>query len=126
MAESMMRAPVGSSLKVSGIKIAVPAAGPRPGSTPMNVPRTQPMRAKARYCRLSAAVRPAVRCASVSIACSASHPECADRQRHLEPVVEDVEDAEAPRECRQRDCDRGPCAENEQHSHDEWQHGQPV
>ena len=27
----MMRAPVGSSLKVSGIRMAVPAAGPEPG-----------------------------------------------------------------------------------------------
>ena len=34
----MMIAPVGSSLKVSGIRMAVPAAGPSPGSTPISVP----------------------------------------------------------------------------------------
>ena len=63
-----MRAPVGSSLKVSGIRIAVPAAGPSPGSTPISVPRMQPISAKARFCRLIAAVRPVMRCCKVSTA----------------------------------------------------------
>src|SRR5688572_26235187 len=113
MAESMMRAPVGSSLKVSGIRIAVPAAGPRPGRTPMSVPRMQPISAKVRFCRLSAAAIPVIRYCSVSIVRSALHPECADRQRHLEPVVEDVEDTEASGERSQRDGDRGSRTKNQ-------------
>ena len=41
----MMMAPVASRLKVSGIRIAVPAAGPSPGSTPISVPSMQPAKA---------------------------------------------------------------------------------
>ena len=67
MALSMISAPIGSSVKVSGIRIAVPAAGPSPGSTPISVPRMQPMSAKLKFCRLVAAARPVRRCCSVSM-----------------------------------------------------------
>jgi hypothetical protein len=49
MAASMMIAPMGSRLKVTGMRIAVPAAGPSPGRTPMRVPRMQPMKAYKRF-----------------------------------------------------------------------------
>src|SRR5512134_516425 len=94
MADSMINAPVGSSLNVSGIRMAVPAAGPSPGSTPISVPNVQPMSAKARFCRLIAAARPVMRCCRVSTPAT-SYPEHAYRQRHLEPMVEDMEHAEA-------------------------------
>jgi hypothetical protein len=48
MAHSMMIAPVASRLKVSGIRMAVPAAGPRPGSRPIRVPSMQPAKANSR------------------------------------------------------------------------------
>ena len=63
-----MRPPVGSSLKVSGIRMAVPAAGPSPGRTPISVPRMQPINANARFCQLMAAARPVIRCCNVSTA----------------------------------------------------------
>ena len=66
MAASMMMAEVGLSLKVIGIRIAVPAAGPRPGSTPISVPRTQPMKAKARFSSESATENPIINCCKLS------------------------------------------------------------
>ena len=41
----MMMAPVGSSTTVMGIRMAVPAAGPTPGRTPISVPNVHPMKA---------------------------------------------------------------------------------
>jgi hypothetical protein len=61
MAASMMMAPVASSVNVSGIRIAVPAAGPRPGRTPISVPSTQPASAKARFAGVSAEAKPEAR-----------------------------------------------------------------
>ena len=75
-----------------------------PGSTPISVPSMQPMNAKARFCRLMAAAKPVIRCCKVSTA-STSDPEHADRQRHVEPVEEDVEDAEAAGHRAERDGD---------------------
>ncbi|MCY1248710.1 hypothetical protein D9M72_621710 [compost metagenome] len=66
MALNMMMAPVGSRLKVSGMRIAVPAAGPRPGSTPMSVPSMQPRKANVRLSTESAAARPFMRRENVS------------------------------------------------------------
>ena len=40
---SMMTAEVGSRLNVTGSRRAIVAAGPRPGSTPIAVPRIAPM-----------------------------------------------------------------------------------
>src|SRR5262245_30621668 len=125
MALSMISAPTGSSLKVSGIRMAVPAAGPSPGSTPISVPSTQPIRANAKFCRLIAAARPARRWSNVSIAAKPLESQRADRQRHLEPIVEDVEDAKAPG-CRGEQNGGGrPRAERQQQTADEEQHGQP-
>jgi hypothetical protein len=41
----MMMPPVGGSWKVSGIRMAMPAAEPIPGSTPTRVPMMQPIKA---------------------------------------------------------------------------------
>src|SRR3990172_11715594 len=123
MADSMMRPPVGSSLKVSGIRIAVPAAGPSPGRTPISVPRMQPTMAKARFCQLMAAARPVIRCCRVSTVASL-YSEHADGQRHLEPIVENVKHAEAARDCCERDGEQGARAECQQQAGDEGQHGE--
>src|SRR5262245_46642778 len=125
MALSMMRAPIGSSVKVSGIRIAVPAAGPSPGSTPISVPRKQPISAKPRFCRLVAAVKPESRCWKVSTVASLSKSERADRQRHLEPVEEDMEDAEASRQRGEQNRGRRERAKRKQQTSYEEQHGQP-
>jgi hypothetical protein len=42
MQDSMMIADVGGIVNVSGSRIAMPLAAPRPGSTPMMTPRTMP------------------------------------------------------------------------------------
>src|SRR5919198_245609 len=139
MALSMMSAPTGSSLKVSGIRIAVPAAGPSPGSTPINVPSKQPISAKPKFCRLIAAAKPVTRCWSVSIVRPRQsmipksgnqfsekimlhqklQPKRADRERHLEPVIEDVEDTEASRRGREQNGKGRSRAERQQQAGDE-------
>jgi hypothetical protein len=58
MAVSMMIPPTGSRLKVTGISIAVPAAGPSPGRTPIRVPRIQPMKAYRRFMGIMATEKP--------------------------------------------------------------------
>jgi hypothetical protein len=45
MAASMMMAPVGSMLKVSGSRITMPPAEPMPGRTPTRVPIRHPIKA---------------------------------------------------------------------------------
>jgi len=62
----MMIAGVGLSLKVMGIRIAVPAAGPRPGKTPIRVPKMQPTKAKRRFCRERATEKPIISCCRLS------------------------------------------------------------
>ena len=46
----MMMEAIGDMPKVSGSSIAVPAAGPTPGRTPMMVPTRHPRMVKKRYC----------------------------------------------------------------------------
>ena len=45
MPASMISALVGSSPKVSGNRIEMPASGPMPGSMPTSVPTRQPIKA---------------------------------------------------------------------------------
>src|SRR5215510_15690828 len=120
MAANMMIAPVASSAKVNGIRIAVPAAGPSPGSTPMSVPRMQPASANRRFAGVSAAAKPDHRNASPSIA--RSEAEDADRQRHLEQAGEHVEHAEASREGEDRDRHPVPRPEDQEDVRDREQH----
>src|SRR3954469_20612944 len=63
----MMIAPVGSSLKVSGIRIAIPAMGPIPGSTPTAVPMREPSSAKIRFPGRRTRLNPCSRLCSASI-----------------------------------------------------------
>jgi len=66
MAASMMMAGVGSRTKVTGINMAVPAAGPTPGSTPIMVPRRHPITANSRLAGCIAVAKPFIRSPKVS------------------------------------------------------------
>src|SRR5262245_13960518 len=61
MPASMMRAPVGSTLNVSGSSIAMVAIGPTPGSTPISVPTRHPTKHSARLLAESAVAKPSPR-----------------------------------------------------------------
>ncbi len=59
----MMSEDSGGSLseKASGIRIATPLTGPRPGSAPTTVPTMQPKKASARLVGVSATAKPSRR-----------------------------------------------------------------
>src|SRR5688572_6335564 len=61
MPASMMSAATGGTLKVSGSSIAMVASGPMPGSTPMRVPSSTPMKQNQRFCSVSATLKPKMR-----------------------------------------------------------------
>ena len=61
MHDSMMIAEVGFMLKVSGSRIAMPLAPPRPGSTPISTPSVMPMSMKPRFGRVSATPKPCIK-----------------------------------------------------------------
>ena len=63
----MMKAAVGSRLKVTGSSSATVSAGPMPGSTPTAVPSVTPTSAQSRLKGVSATAKPWARAASVSI-----------------------------------------------------------
>src|SRR5689334_17474887 len=93
MPASMIIAPVGSSLKVSGSSIAMVADGPRPGSTPMMVPSTTPTTHIISAVGVSATWKPCINPARSSM--SPLEPD-ARGQRDLEGEVEQqVEDHRA-------------------------------
>src|SRR5215471_14486373 len=58
MPASMMIAPAGFMLKVSGSSIAIVAGGPRPGSIPTTVPRKTPTKHHSRLPGASATANP--------------------------------------------------------------------
>src|SRR6516162_3779539 len=58
MPASMMIAPAGFMLKVSGSSIAIVAGGPRPGSTPTTVPRNTPTKHHRRFVGARATEKP--------------------------------------------------------------------
>src|SRR3990170_2332694 len=91
----MIMAGMGSRTNVMGIRIAVPAAGPNPGSTPTIVPSTHPMKAKARLVGVRAVAKPSNQNCSASKDVSSdpqdSQAEGAQGERQLEPIVESVE-----------------------------------
>ena len=58
MQESMMIAEVGGMEKVSGSRIAMPFAPPRPGSTPTMMPSVTPMNIRSRLNGVSATAKP--------------------------------------------------------------------
>src|SRR6266850_5618441 len=61
MPASMISAPVGATLKVSGSSIAMVAIGPTPGSTPIRVPTRQPRKHSARLLGERAVAKPSPR-----------------------------------------------------------------
>ena len=63
----MMKAAVGSRLKVTGSSRATVSAGPIPGSTPTAVPSVTPTIAHSRLKGVSATAKPWASAASVSI-----------------------------------------------------------
>jgi hypothetical protein len=61
MPASMISAPSGLRLKVTGSNIAMVAIGPMPGSTPISVPIKQPNRQNRRLSGVAAAPKPSAR-----------------------------------------------------------------
>src|SRR5215467_4233699 len=91
MPASMMSAGTGGSVKVIGSSIAIVADGPIPGSTPISVPTSTPMKQYQMFWRLRATLKPSVRwgkyCARKSIA-PPSLPAGPQRERQAQPVDE--------------------------------------
>jgi hypothetical protein len=54
----MMIAGVGGSTVVRGRRMAIPEAGPMPGSTPTSVPMKHPTNAQKRFCKERAVTKP--------------------------------------------------------------------
>src|SRR5689334_2317332 len=67
MPASMISAATGATLKVMGSNIAIVASGPMPGSTPIRVPKKQPMKQYQRFCQVSATLKPNTRLWNSSI-----------------------------------------------------------
>src|SRR5712691_7123943 len=84
MAASMMMAGTGGSTAVSGKRMAMAAVGPRPGSTPTSVPRSDPSNAMPRLSGDSAAANPPTRW----LRTSTSDPDPAGRQGLEQPHSE--------------------------------------
>src|SRR5512145_490009 len=105
MPASMMSAPVGSTLSVSGISMAIVAIGPTPGSTPISVPTRQPTKPRKRFMGDSAVAKPSARLLSNSM----SVTEQPGRERDRQPERE-LEEADAERRHRQAVDERFPPA----------------
>src|SRR5882672_7421550 len=88
MPASMMMAPAGFMLKVSGKSIAMVAGGPRPGSTPTTVPRNTPTKHHSRLEGASATEKPCRRPATMSTL--EAQRACREReaQRQVEHQIE--------------------------------------
>ncbi len=72
------------SVNASGMRMATPLDGPRPGSAPMMVPRKQPSSASRRFCQVIAMAKPSARDESVSMGSSdqkPNGPRASDRPR---------------------------------------------
>src|SRR6478735_8126690 len=61
MPASMISADTGGSAYVAGSSIAMVATGPMPGSTPIRVPSTQPMKQYSRLTGVTATPKPVMR-----------------------------------------------------------------
>src|SRR5687767_9020191 len=90
MPASMMSAATGGTLKVSGSSIAMVASGPMPGSTPIRVPSSTPMKQNQRFCSVSATVKPKMRLLNSSMSV------------FPDPLDHRIGQPEAPDEDRQR------------------------
>src|SRR5262245_8709722 len=85
MPASMISAPVGSTLNVSGNNIAIVAIGPMPGSTPIKVPTRQPMKASRRFAGDNAVAKPSPRLPTKSNIDRASIADQPRRERDRKP-----------------------------------------
>src|SRR5215213_6502656 len=86
MPASMISAPTGGKPKVMGSSIAMVASGPMPGSTPISVPTSAPIRHSPRLVGVTATPKPNQRFARMSMECpSEPRPEL---QRQVQPVGE--------------------------------------
>src|SRR6478672_12143091 len=111
----MMMAAVGPMVKVTGRRIAAPATGPMPGSTPTSMPRTQPISAKARFVGCRAVAKPAMRRSRLVTA--RSPVEQAGGQRLAEHAREERIHAEAADRRQREDLEGIAAAEgDEQHN----------
>ena len=57
----MMIADVGGIVNVSGSRIAMPFAPPRPGSTPISTPSVMPISMKRKFLSVNATAKPCIR-----------------------------------------------------------------
>lgn len=67
MPASMISEETGSSWKVIGSSMAMVAVAPMPGSTPIRVPRSTPIRQKSRFAGEAAVAKPRARLLKSSI-----------------------------------------------------------
>src|SRR4051812_3168000 len=91
MPASMISADTGGTLNVIGSSMAIVASGPIPGSTPISVPRKQPMKQNHRFCSVKATLKPSNRLLKSSM----SHPH---DQRIRKPQPPDEQRPRADRE----------------------------
>src|SRR5512142_2908474 len=89
MPASMISAPTGATLKVSGNSIAMVASGPMPGSTAIKVPTETPIRQYSRFCQERATPKPEIRLWNRSIASPSrdqrvGEAKAPDKQQHGE------------------------------------------
>src|SRR5260221_1174089 len=92
MPASMISAEIGGTLKVTGSSIAMVATGPMPGSTPISVPSTQPIRQNNRLSGVIATPKPITRLLKISMG-RASEADCVgDRSQERAQVAEEPTD----------------------------------
>src|SRR3954469_18660288 len=90
MPASMMSAVIGDKLNVTGRSIAMVATGPMPGSTPISVPSTTPIRQYSRLIGETATPKPMIRLLKMSIMAGPSaHNRRPHREGQREPLHED-------------------------------------
>src|SRR5690606_26077492 len=90
MPDSMMSAATGSRPKVTGSSMAMVAVGPRPGRTPMAVPRNTPSRQYIRLVRVKAVSKPMPRLVISSMpASSVAEPSAEQRHGNTQALDED-------------------------------------
>src|SRR6478609_1638711 len=99
MPASMMSADTGGSAYVAGSSIAMVATGPMPGSTPISVPSTQPMKQYSRLMGVTATPKPVARLANSSMSLFPSardelgpHRELQFQQQDESQVAADAQD----------------------------------
>src|SRR4051812_23148838 len=90
MPASMMSAVMGDRLKVTGRSIAIVATGPMPGSTPMSVPSSTPIRQYRRLTGVSATPKPSARLLKrfISMVFSSAQEVRPEREGQREPLHE--------------------------------------